>query len=255
MDPRDEAGFLGSAVKSCVSNSNFIAARRHLEAHPRPLQPVRSDLSSTALERTAALGVNAPDEAFLLLFDLVDALDENQRNQARRLIYDRVIQAPDPATAEPLLAEFAAIRELGREYRLLIWELLDAAKGEVTPPAPILAIVLPRWNDLDKDRREAFVAQAGSWLRNRADLRIPVARVLTTIPQLSAEEHAALADAIVDAERLEDPAAVGNRAELLTAGRGLSGRSRKARTRMEERLAALEDGTDLDRQVFALVRG
>jgi hypothetical protein len=256
ITPRDDMGYLASAVVQAASESEFTAVESHLEQHRKVLKAKLPEVAEALLTRSESLADSDAIPAFLILLGLVDVMSDDQREKLRGQMRQTVISLGS-SSLDPLaelLERAEGEPKFAQDYALLVCEVWDHLKAQPDPSTELFRYVAERFPRLDPDRRGAFITQFGLWLVQVASARLPLSQGLGAIPDLKAGERAGLVERIIGAERIDVD--VNTRAGLLLAARQVEGQERSiAARRVQARLQALEGGSPEDQQVLELVTG
>jgi hypothetical protein len=251
--PNDEAGYLSAAVAQCAARDDFASVEGFIARYRGDLMPGMSQLVTALLDRAQQVGPTSNASALLPLLTLSDLMSDEERDQLRGLILQALVSFAPSGSIEqlrPVLERAAELEAFESEYALLVKEAWDAVKGQADPQQVLLTFVVENFNHLDSDRRAAFVTQFGNWVTQSSHLRQPLSQLVAQISDLKASERQQLVEKIIEAERLESEPSV--RAPLLRAAHVIAEapRAAAARKRLEERIEALESGSEADRVVW-----
>ncbi len=189
----------------------------------------------------------------LLLLDLSDVMSHDQRSQFGRLMRDAIIGIATSSGAidqlQPVIDRAEQEGAFVTEYELLVREIFDHVKGQPDPQPALLEFVTKRFGRLDDDRRAALIVQAGNWLTQQPHRRVSLSEELGRIDDLKPREREQLVEMIIEAERLETEP--NTRVPMLKAAQAMAGsRTTRARRRLQERIDALEKGSEADLVVW-----
>ena len=251
--PNDEAGYLSAAVAQCAARDEFASVEGFIVRYRDKLTPGVPELVATLLDRAKQLAPPSNVAALPPLLTLSDSMSDEERDEVRSLIRQTLVNLAPSGSIEqlrPVLERAAELDAFRSDYALLVKEVWDAVKGQADPQQPLLTFVVENFNDLDPDRRAAFVTQFGNWVTQSPHLRQPLAQLVTQIPDLKAAERQELVEKIIEAERLESEPNV--REPLLRAAQAIADapRATGAKKRLQERLDALKEGSDADQVVW-----
>jgi hypothetical protein len=249
----DEAGFLSAAVAQCAAHDDFAAVEGFISTYRDELTPGVGELVAALLERARQLGPPNNVPALLPLLTVSDSMSDDERDRLRGLILQALVSSAPSSSVEqlqPVLERASKLVSFESDYGLLVKEVWDVVKGQADPQQTLLGLVVANFNHLDPDRRAAFVTQFGNWVTQSSALRQPLTHLAAGIGDLKPTERKQLVEKIIEAERLESEPNI--REPLFRAAQAIADapRATAARKRLQERIDALEHGSDSDQVVW-----